>query len=82
MKVEVKSFQTKVKGSKLDQRFQSYRHVKIGNIIHVYQLCLRLTMPPAIGRSACMEISGQLLHKRFTNVCSLEISTDMAQSIL
>ncbi len=46
MKVGIKSFQTKVKASKSDKRFQSYRHLKIGYILWVYQQCLRSTVPP------------------------------------
>ena len=37
MKVGIKSFQTKVKASKSDKRFQSYRHLKIGYILQVYK---------------------------------------------
>ena len=33
VKVEIKSFQTKVKASKSDKRFQSYRHLNIGYIL-------------------------------------------------
>ncbi len=61
MTVEVNIFQTKVKANQTNcSKLQSYRHVKIGIILHIYQLCLRSTVPPAIGRSAaCMEISSQ-----------------------
>ena len=46
MKVGIKSFQTKVKARKSDKRFQSYRHLKIGYILRVYQYCLRCIVAP------------------------------------
>ncbi len=60
MKEGIKSFQTKVKASKSDKQFQSYRHFKIGYILWVLSVMSKVYHAARECRSAaCAEISRQ-----------------------